>query len=81
MSEKHLLFEIMKYNFYAVELNLYLDNFPNNTEAVDNYRNISAKLDELIYKYEKQYEEINYEKDFKGCFIRIYCSNTYCIGG
>lgn len=55
MSEKHLLFEIMKYNFYAVELNLYLDNFPNNTEAVANYRNISAKLDELIYKYEKQY--------------------------
>lgn len=55
MSENPLLVEIMKYIFYAVELNLYLDNFPNNTEATEDYRNISAKLDELVRKYEKQY--------------------------
>ena len=48
MSENPLLVEIMKYIFYAVELNLYLDNFPNNTEATEDYRNISAKLDELV---------------------------------
>ena len=29
MYEKDLLKDIRKYLFYAVELNLYLDNFPN----------------------------------------------------
>ena len=45
-----LMTNIQIYSFAAHELNLYLDNFPNNTEAVDNYRNISAKLDELIVR-------------------------------
>ena len=31
MCKNDLLNEIKKYQFYAVELNLYLDNFPNNT--------------------------------------------------
>ena len=35
MCENDLLDEIKKYQFYAVELNLYLDNFPNNKKATN----------------------------------------------
>ena len=35
MNENELLFKIMKYIFYAVELNLYLDNFPTNQKATE----------------------------------------------
>ena len=48
MSKNDLLNEIKKYQFYAVELNLYLDNFPNNPKAINDYKIISKKLDSLI---------------------------------
>ena len=41
MCENDLLNEIKKYQFYAVELNLYLDNFPNNKKATNDYKIIS----------------------------------------
>ena len=46
MCENDLLDEIKKYQFYAVELNLYLDNFPNNKKATNDY---------LIMDYEKNF--------------------------
>lgn len=55
MCEKKLLDEIKKYQFYAVELNLYLDNFPNSREALSDYKRISAKLDLIIKKYEERF--------------------------
>ena len=48
MCENDLLNEIKKYQFYAVELNLYLDNFPNNSKATNDYKIVSKKLDNLI---------------------------------
>ncbi|MCI6277378.1 MAG: spore coat protein CotJB [Clostridium sp.] len=55
MCEEKLLDEIKKYQFYAVELNLYLDNFPNSREALSDYKRISAKLDLIIKKYEERF--------------------------
>lgn len=55
MCEKDLLNEIKKYQFYAVELNLYLDNFPNNQRATNDYIKISEKLDKLILDYENNF--------------------------
>lgn len=55
MNYNSLLLDIMKYTFYAIELNLYLDNFPNNTEATEDYKEISEKLDKLIYRYEQEF--------------------------
>ena len=55
MSQNDLLNEIKKYQFYAVELNLYLDNFPNNKKAKNDYKIISEKLDELIMDYERNF--------------------------
>ena len=45
----------MKYMFYAVELNLYLDNFPTNSKATKDYKMVSEKLDSLICQYEQSY--------------------------
>ena len=50
-----LLNNIKKYQFYAVELNLYLDNFPSNKKAQDDYRCISETLNLLVKEYECKY--------------------------
>ena len=55
MNENELLYKIMKYIFYAVELNLYLDNFPTNSKATKDYKMVSEKLDSLICQYEQAY--------------------------
>lgn len=55
MNSNLLLLEIMRYIFYSIELNLYLDNFPNNTKATEDYREISAKLDKLVCRYEEEF--------------------------
>ena len=52
MCEIDLLNEIRKYQFYAIELNLYLDNFPSNKKAINDYKKISERLDYLITNYE-----------------------------
>lgn len=55
MTEYELLSQIMKYQFYAVDLNLFLDTHPNCKDAVEDYKVISAKLRNAINEYEKQY--------------------------
>ena len=51
MSESDLLNEIKQYQFYAIELNLYLDNFPENLKATNDFKVISKKLNNLIMYY------------------------------
>ena len=41
MKALELLDDIQKLQFYAVELNLYLDNFPENRKATEDYKEIS----------------------------------------
>ena len=55
MYENPLLIDIMKYMFYAIDLNLYLDNFPTNSKATKDYKMVSEKLDSLICQYEQAY--------------------------
>ncbi|HCW54515.1 MAG TPA: spore coat protein CotJB [Clostridium sp.] len=52
MDLEKLTYEIQKLQFAAVELNLYLDNFPNNKKAKEDYQQVSKKLNELIKEYE-----------------------------
>lgn len=52
-SAKDLLNTIRIYQFSAVELNLYLDNFPNDKNAREDYEQVSCKLTSLIHEYEK----------------------------
>lgn len=50
-----LLDKIRIYQFCAIDLNLYLDNFPDNKDATEDYRRVSSKLTDLIGEYEKDY--------------------------
>jgi spore coat protein JB len=55
MYDKNHLKEIMKLQFYAVDLNLYLDNFPECKEATEDYRKVSHDLNVLIFDFENKY--------------------------
>lgn len=55
MNQYECLDAIRKYQFYALDLNLYLDNFPNCKKATDDYKLISSKLRKLIWDYEQDY--------------------------
>lgn len=50
-----LLEKIRTYQFCAIDLNLYLDNFPDNQNAKEDYCKVSAKLTDLISEYEKDH--------------------------
>ena len=47
-ERQKLLLEIMKNGFYAHELNLYLDNFPNDKERINLYNQYDKKTSDLI---------------------------------
>lgn len=55
MNKHEILNVIRAYQFYAVDLNLYLDNYPDNEEAKKDYGIISKKLVSLIMQYNERY--------------------------
>lgn len=55
MIDRDLLKEIMKLQFYAIDLNLYLDNFPECEEATRTYKQVSHKLNVMINEFEEKY--------------------------
>ena len=55
MNQHECLDAIRKLQFFAIDLNLYLDNFPNCKDAIDDYKLISSKLRKLICDYEQSY--------------------------
>lgn len=67
MSLEELDFKIKKLQFAAVELNLYLDNFPNNKQAKENYQQVSKMLNRMINEYEIQYGPL---KNFGAAYIQ-----------
>ena len=50
---KDALKNIMMYQFCAIDLNLYLDNFPDDKNAREDYDKVSCKLTSLVHDYEK----------------------------
>ncbi|KMT23213.1 spore coat protein CotJB [Clostridium cylindrosporum] len=66
MHGNSLLDAIRKYQFYAVELNLFLDNFPHDEKATRDYELVSHRLNCLINKYEHEYGPLtNFGSSFK----------------
>lgn len=56
MSDKRgLIVKITELSFACVDLNLYLDNHPEDTNAVNMFNNLSSKLNQAISSYEKKY--------------------------
>lgn len=54
-KNNELLKCIMIYRFCALDLNLYLDNFPDDKNACEDYTRVSDALDNATEKYEKIY--------------------------
>ena len=55
MKQREYLDAIRKLQFFALDLNLYLDNFPDCKEATDDFKLISSKLKKLVWDYEQEY--------------------------
>lgn len=58
MDKETLLNAIRKYLFYTLELNLYLDSFPQCKEAQKDLDMMSKKLNSLIAEYEEKYGQL-----------------------
>jgi spore coat protein JB len=54
MPKKDLLRKIQELEFAAVEINLYLDNHPENKNALSDYNKVYQELKELKKIYEKE---------------------------
>lgn len=54
-QQQELLSYIGAYAFAAHELNLYLDNYPNDREAVKQYKKFSDEAEKAITEYERMY--------------------------
>ena len=57
-DRQKLLLDIMENCFYTHELNLYLDNFPNDKEKVDLFNKYNQKSDKLVKEYNEKYEPL-----------------------
>ena len=55
MRQEAALIEIMKLQFVLVELNLFLDTHPDNRQALEDYKNTSRRLKEMIEEYEMRH--------------------------
>ena len=53
-----LMYKIQMYSFAAHELNLYLDLYPNDVEAIGLYNQYKDESDRLTYEYENIYGKI-----------------------
>lgn len=58
MDKKDLMESIMHHQFYAIDLNLYLDNFPECEKAKRDYNEVSMKLSGLMCIYEEKYGQL-----------------------
>lgn len=54
-EQDEMLFNISEYSFMMHDLNLYLDVFPNNQDALNKFNEYRDKANELILKYERKY--------------------------
>ena len=54
-DRQRLLLDIMENGFYAHELNLYLDNFPNDKEAIRIFNEYRMRANKLMEEYERTY--------------------------
>lgn len=54
-EQEELLFNISEYSFMMHDMNLYLDVYPNNQDALNKFNEYRNKCEELMTKYERKY--------------------------
>jgi len=57
-DRQKLLIDIMENSFYAHELNLYLDNFPNDRKKIELFNKYNKKTDTLMQEYNMKFEPL-----------------------
>ncbi len=57
-EQEEMLFNISEYCFMMHDMNLYLDVYPNDQEALNKFYEYRSKANELITKYERKYGPI-----------------------
>lgn len=59
-----LLYQIMQYKFALIDLNLYLDNYPNNQELIKLYNKYLNIEKQMCDKYESKYGPLTLNSDY-----------------
>lgn len=62
-EQAKLLTNIDSFSFAALDLNLYLDVFPNDQNALNTYNYFKIETNELIKEYEKNYGPLTVNSD------------------
>ncbi len=55
MSRCELMNKISQIQFVCVELNLYINTHPDDTDAIKDFNSYSSRLNNLIEEYEQEY--------------------------
>ena len=67
-DRNNLLNKVLEYHFACIELNLYLDNNPNDENALNDYNKYSEKLQRAKENYESQYGPLTNFGYVKDCY-------------
>ena len=62
-QKEELLFNILMYKFNLIELNLYLDNYPNDTRMLNLYNQYLSEEKKLCDQYEKSYGPLTVDSE------------------
>ena len=65
-QREELLYNILMYKFVLNELNLYLDNYPNNMEMINLYNKYLSEENNLSSQYEKNYGPLTVDSQYLG---------------
>lgn len=63
-EQEALLFQIMQYKFALIELNLYLDNHPNDIEMINLFNQYQNIEKQICDKYESMYEPLTLNSNY-----------------
>lgn len=72
MTQCELLNRIGEIQFVCIELNLYIDTHPDDTDARNDYYNYSVMLDEYVTRYEREYGPLmgfGHSPTSTGCWV------------
>ena len=67
-DRNNLLSKVLEYHFACIELNLYLDNNPNDENALNDYNKYSEKLQRAKENYESKYGPLTYFGYVQDCY-------------
>lgn len=65
-QKEELLYNIMMYKFVLTDLNIYLDNYPNDTECIMLFNKYLAEEKKLSNQYEKNYGPLTVDNETMG---------------